>query len=86
MVQVSRERVLTSSETECALLVAEGLGNKQIAFRTGRAEKTVRNHVFAAMKKLRTGSRLELALQFRKFEDDGKRYCPTCGRELDKAV
>ena len=54
--------VLTTRETEILRLVAEGLGNKQIARRLGVAVTTVRTHLSSVYAKLRLESRVELAL------------------------
>jgi DNA-binding NarL/FixJ family response regulator len=53
---------LTARETEILALVAEGLGNKQIARRLGVAVTTVRTHLNRLYEKLRLESRVELAL------------------------
>lgn len=54
--------VLTRRETDILRLVAEGLGNKQIARRLGVAVTTVRTHLSSVYEKLRVESRVELAL------------------------
>ncbi len=56
------EAVLTAREAEILCLVAEGLGNKQIALRLGLAVPTVRTHLNRVYEKLRVESRVELAL------------------------
>lgn len=53
---------LTPREAEILLLVAEGLGNKQIAGRLGMAVTTVRTHLNSVYGKLRVKSRVQLAL------------------------
>lgn len=53
---------LTRRETDILRLVAEGLGNKQIAWRLGVAVTTVRTHLSSVYEKLRVESRVELAL------------------------
>jgi len=53
---------LTRRETDILRLVAEGLGNKQIARRLGVAVTTVRTHLSSVYEKLRVESRVELAL------------------------
>jgi DNA-binding NarL/FixJ family response regulator len=53
---------LTPRETDILHLVAEGLGNKQIARRLDVAVTTVRTHLRSVYDKLRLGSRVELAL------------------------
>ncbi len=53
---------LTPREREILHLMAEGLGNEQIARRLGVAVTTVRTHLSSLYKKLRLESRVELAL------------------------
>src|SRR5262245_32365646 len=53
---------LPPREAEILRLVAEGLGNKQIARRLGVAVTTVRTHLNSLYGKLRVESRVELAL------------------------
>ncbi len=55
-------RAITPRELEVIALLAQGLGNKQIARRLGIREQTVKNHVTRAMDKLGLGSRLEVGL------------------------
>jgi DNA-binding NarL/FixJ family response regulator len=50
---------LTPREIEVLRMLAEGLGNKTIAWRLGISEHTVKFHVGAIMGKLRAGSRTE---------------------------
>jgi DNA-binding NarL/FixJ family response regulator len=54
----SQER-LTTREIEVIRLVADGLGNKQIAWQLGISEHTVKFHVASIMTKLNAGSRTE---------------------------
>ncbi len=62
--QVLRARTkvgrLTNREWQVARLVADGLPNKQIAVRLGAAEKTVKNHRAAVMRKLQAESLADL--------------------------
>lgn len=53
---------LTGREMEILHLVAEGLGNKQIAGRLGTAVTTVRTHLSSVYGKLQMKTRVELAL------------------------
>ena len=53
---------LTPRELEIFRLVAEGLGNRQIAGRLGMAVTTVRTHLNSVYAKLRVKTRVELAL------------------------
>jgi DNA-binding NarL/FixJ family response regulator len=51
---------LAAREREIVGLLAEGLGDRQIAARLGVGEKTVRNHMTALMDKLGVDSRLQV--------------------------
>ena len=55
---------LTPAEREVALLVLKGHGHKEIAVRTGRSERTVRQHAAATYEKAGLGGRAELAAFF----------------------
>jgi DNA-binding CsgD family transcriptional regulator len=55
---------LTPAEREVALLLLEGHGHKQVAARTGRSERTVRQHAVAVYGKSGLGGRAELAAFF----------------------
>ncbi|HEY0776424.1 MAG TPA: response regulator transcription factor [Gemmatirosa sp.] len=50
---------LSGRERDVLALVAEGLANKQIAFRLGISEHTVKTHVAALFTKLHAGTRAE---------------------------
>jgi DNA-binding NarL/FixJ family response regulator len=50
---------LTARETEVLRMIAEGMPNKQIAYRLGISEHTVKFHVSALLGKLGAGSRAE---------------------------
>jgi DNA-binding NarL/FixJ family response regulator len=50
---------LTPRETEVLRMVAEGLANKEIAYRLGISEHTVKFHVSSMLGKLGAGSRAE---------------------------
>jgi len=50
---------LTARETEVLRMVAEGLANKEIAWRLGISEHTVKFHVSSVLGKLGAGSRAE---------------------------
>ncbi len=56
-----RER-LTAKEAKVALLVWEGLTNRQIARNLGTTEQVVKNYLRSTFDKLGVWSRLELAL------------------------
>ena len=62
---------LTSRELEILRLVAEGLGNRQIAGRLGMAVTTVRTHLSSVYGKLQVKTRVELALYAAKAGDLG---------------
>lgn len=55
---------LTPAEREVALALLQGLGHKQIAYRTGRSESTVRQHAVAVYGKSGQSGRAELAAFF----------------------
>jgi DNA-binding NarL/FixJ family response regulator len=52
---------LTPAEQEVALLLLQGLGHKQIAARTARSERTVRQHAVSVYDKSGQSGRAELA-------------------------
>jgi DNA-binding NarL/FixJ family response regulator len=53
---------LTQREGQIAELIAAGLENKQIAARLGLTEGTIKVYISRLFKRLRLGSRLEVAL------------------------
>ena len=55
---------LTPAEREVALLLLKGRSHKQIAYTTGRSERTVRQHAVAVYQKSRLNGRAELAAFF----------------------
>lgn len=55
---------LTPAEREVAVLLLQGHGHKQIAFATGRSERTVRQHAVAVYEKSGLHGRAELAAFF----------------------
>lgn len=55
---------LTAAEREVALLLLKGLGHKQIAARTSRSERTVRQHAVSVYEKSGLGGRAELSAFF----------------------
>lgn len=55
---------LTRAEREVALLLLKGYGHKQIAARTGRSERTVRQHAVQVYEKSGLDGRAELAAFF----------------------
>jgi DNA-binding CsgD family transcriptional regulator len=55
---------LTPTEREVALMLLKGRSHKQIAYDTGRSERTVRQHAVAVYQKSGLGGRAELAAFF----------------------
>jgi DNA-binding NarL/FixJ family response regulator len=55
---------LTPAEREVALLLLKGRSHKQIAFDTGRSERTVRQHAVSVYQKSRLNGRAELSAFF----------------------
>jgi DNA-binding CsgD family transcriptional regulator len=55
---------LTPVEREVALHILKGYGHKQIAARTGRSDRTVRQHAVSVYQKSGLGGRAELAAFF----------------------
>ena len=55
---------LTPTEREIALRLLKGHSHKQIAFETGRSERTIRQHAVAVYQKSGLGGRAELAAFF----------------------
>jgi DNA-binding CsgD family transcriptional regulator len=55
---------LTPAESEVALGLLKGLGHKEIAARSDRSERTVRQHAVAVYQKAGLGGRAELAAFF----------------------
>lgn len=57
------DSTLTNREREVLRLLAEGVGNKEIAWRLSITEHTVKFHVSSLMSKLNAGSRTEAVTQ-----------------------
>jgi DNA-binding NarL/FixJ family response regulator len=55
---------LTPTDRDSAFLLLQGHGHKQIAARTGRSERTVRQHAVSVYEKSGIGGRAELAAFF----------------------
>jgi DNA-binding CsgD family transcriptional regulator len=53
---------LSPREEEVALLVAEGLSNREISDRLQLSEHTIKNYLFRMFEKLGVNTRVELAL------------------------
>lgn len=63
---------LTPAEREVALLLLQGLGHKQIAARTGRSERTARQHAVSVYDKSGLDGRAALAGFFLQGLEEGK--------------
>ena len=57
--EMAASTLLSPRESEVLALLAEGLGNKEIATRLGVSENTIKFHVSSIMDKLDAGSRTE---------------------------
>jgi DNA-binding CsgD family transcriptional regulator len=66
--QATESLPLTDREREIAMLIGEGLSNREIAARLTISPRTVENHIFKAMAKTGTASRDELANLLRRQE------------------
>lgn len=62
---------LTSREAEILMLLAEGLSNKEIAYKTNIAAGTVRNHLEHIFKKLHVRCRTEAAAKYLRTHQRG---------------
>jgi DNA-binding CsgD family transcriptional regulator len=58
--QTAQRFSLTQREQEMATLIAQGLTNKEIAFKLGISEATVRTHIYNLFQKVGAQSRIEL--------------------------
>ena len=58
---------LTKREYEIATLVAKGLSNKEIAYKTGITERTVKAHISSVFEKLDIYDRVTLALKIKEL-------------------
>jgi DNA-binding NarL/FixJ family response regulator len=61
-IQTTQPVRLSRREREVALLIAEGLPNRQIALRLAIKERTVEDHVSRLLKKLKLASRAQVML------------------------
>lgn len=61
--QAGQDTILTPREKEVLQLLAQGVGNKEIAWRLHITEHTVKFHVSSLMSKLSAGSRTEAVTQ-----------------------
>lgn len=62
VVNTNGASLLTPREEQVVALVAEGLGNKQIAFELNLSEHTIKKYLFRIFEKLGISSRVELVL------------------------
>jgi DNA-binding NarL/FixJ family response regulator len=62
VLNVSGDSLLTPREEQVVALVAEGLGNRQIAVELNLSEHTVKKYLFRIFEKLGISSRVELVL------------------------
>lgn len=53
---------LTPRQSQVATLVAQGLSNKEIAFRLELTQGTIKEYIFQTFKKLKISNRTELAI------------------------
>lgn len=58
--QTAKRFSLTQREQEMATLIAQGLTNKEIAYKLGISEATVRTHIYNLFQKVGAQSRIEL--------------------------
>lgn len=58
--ETAKRFLLTAREKEMASLIASGMTNKEIAFRLGISEATVRTHIYNLFQKVGVQSRIEL--------------------------
>ncbi len=61
--QSDAEQLLSTREQEVLCLMAEGLGNKDIAQKLYISEKTVKNHVSSILRKLNVSDRTQAVVQ-----------------------
>ncbi len=62
MVDANGANLLSKREEEVAYLVADGLGNREIAAHLNLSEHTIKNHLFRIFDKLGISTRVELVL------------------------
>lgn len=60
--KIKNTEILTNREIDVLKLIAEGLFNKEIAFRLNISEKTVKNHVSNIFKKIGVSDRTQAAV------------------------
>ena len=69
---------LTAKEIEIAILVWEGMTNREIGKIVGTSEQVIKNHLRSTFDKLGVWSRLELAMYV--ASHGGKNWPPPTGR------
>lgn len=62
MLNTNGDNLLTPREEQVVALVAEGLGNRQIAIELSLSEHTIKKYLFRIFEKLGISSRVELIL------------------------
>ena len=60
---------MTKREREIIVLIAQGMGNKEIAQRLALSPYTVKSHVHNILEKMALHSRLQIATHFHKESD-----------------
>ena len=70
---VSRLATLTPQQVRVLMMLGEGLLNKQIAYKLGVSEATIKGHVSAILKKLGVDSRTQAGIAGSKIEGQGWR-------------
>jgi DNA-binding NarL/FixJ family response regulator len=73
---VSRLSTLTPQQVRVLMMLGEGLLNKQIAFKLGVSEATIKAHVSAILQKLGVDSRTQAVIAINKIGSVGDRSRP----------
>jgi DNA-binding NarL/FixJ family response regulator len=68
---VSRMSTLTPQQVRVLMMLGEGLLNKQIAFKLGVSEATIKAHVSAILQKLGVDSRTQAVIAINKIAGSG---------------
>jgi DNA-binding NarL/FixJ family response regulator len=68
---VSRMSTLTPQQVRVLMMLGEGLLNKQIAFKLGVSEATIKAHVSAILQKLGVDSRTQAVIAINKIGASG---------------
>ena len=64
--QTKENKILTPRQTEVVQCLAEGLSNKQIAYRLGLSEGTVKIHITLLMRALEVSNRVQAVNEARR--------------------